>query len=698
MKKLLLFAGCVFAAIGAQAQYYNYPTLKAGENPNGINKDGENPYPSTANTGWNTLWNGGATSAISYTSAQNIPFAFKFNDADVSTYTVGNYGTVTFDAVGTPSVKPSAFSNVSLPSSDIPDNSVCVLGIQPISVASGSTTYQSAVMTKTFGTAPNRQHWIWFNFYGQPDNIKQGWTYWAVVLEEGTNNIHIVDMKTLPVEGGNLISANVKISAGIQIDNSTAYSVAGSPNLAAQQVSQNIFDASDNSYYTFVQGTQPAGDLLAKNVIMDPYMKIGDAPFDISVNVRNIGSATLSSADVHFSIDGGMAIGGAVTTSTNIASLASGTLTSPAKWTPSATGVYNVKVWTSNPNGSVDGMPANDTANFTVEVVDYWVDRKILNEVFTSSTCAPCRPGNENYNNVISGRSAHTTIKYQVWWPGTGDPYCTQEVRARASYYGVNSVPRMEVDGGWDGNAGSFSAALYDDASSKPSFLEITGVAANTWKNTISLDVDLNPLTNFSSSNMKLFAAIVEGETFKNKKTNGETVFEMVMKKMMPGATGMTLSPMTKGTKVSKSLSHTFNGDYRLSSDGQSANHINHTTEHSVETFDDLYVVVWVQDVTTKEVFQSEVIAVNNASNENIEAEAKVFPNPSNDAFNVVIDRLASENAKVQVTNISGQVVYEGSMINGKSSINTATWNTGVYMMSVEGANYHYSTKVMVRH
>ena len=39
MKKFLLFAGCVFAAIGAQAQYYNYPTLKAGENPNGINKE-----------------------------------------------------------------------------------------------------------------------------------------------------------------------------------------------------------------------------------------------------------------------------------------------------------------------------------------------------------------------------------------------------------------------------------------------------------------------------------------------------------------------------------------------------------------------------------------------------------------------------------------------------------------------------------
>ncbi len=698
MKKLLLFAGCVFAAIGAQAQYYNYPTLKAGENPNGINKDGENPYPSTANKGWNTLWNGGATSAISYTSAQNIPFAFKFNGADVSTYTVGNYGTVTFDAVGTPSVKPSAFSNVSLPSSDIPDNSVCVLGIQPISVASGSTTYQSAVMTKTFGTAPNRQHWIWFNFYGQPDNIKQGWTYWAVVLEEGTNIIHIVDMKTLPVDGGQLISANVKISAGIQIDDSTAYSVAGSPNLAAQQVSQNIFDASDNSYYTFVQGTQPAGDLLAKNVIMDPYMKIGDAPFDISVNVRNVGSATLSSADVYFSIDGGMAIGGAVTSSTNIASLASGTLTSPAKWTPSATGVYNVKVWTANPNGSVDGMPANDTATFTVNVVDRWVQRKMLNEIFTSSTCPPCKPGNENYEAVISGREYHTTIKYQMYFPGTGDPYCTQEVRDRASYYKVNSVPRMEIDGGWDGNANSFTAALYDNTANMPSFLKITGVAANTWKNTISLDVDLDPLMDFNSTNLKLFAAIVEGETFWNKKSNGETKFEMVMKKMMPGATGMTLSPMTKDTKVSKSLSHTFNGYYRLPANGLDSNHINHTKENSVETFDDLYVAVWVQDLTTKEILQSELIPVNNASNENIEAEAKVFPNPSNDAFQVVVDRLASETAKVQVTNISGQVVYTGEMSNGKAQINTANWNTGLYLVTVEGANYHYSTKIMVRH
>jgi hypothetical protein len=697
MKKLLLTVATLAGFWGLQAQYYNYATLNAGENPNNVNKDGENPYPATANVGWSALWNGGATSAITYTSEQMIPFPFKFNGSSVTKYTVGNFGTVSFDA-GTPSVKPTAFSNLSLPSSDIPDNSVCVLGIQPISVTSGSTTYSSAVMTKTFGTAPNRQHWIWFNFYGQVDNIKDGWTYWAIVLEESTNHIYIVDMKTLPVQGQNLIQGNVKLSAGIQISSTSAYTVNGSPNLGAQQVTQNIFDASDNSYYTFVQGSHPANDLLVKSVAMEKYMKIAEAPFDISVNVRNIGTAVLNGAEVHYSINGGTAEGGAITGSVNMGSLNSGKLTSPVKWTPSATGKYTVKVWTSNPNGSADAHTYNDTASFSVEVVDRWVQRKMLNEMFSSSTCPPCRPGNVNYQTVTEGRDNHTSIKYQMYFPGTGDPYCTNEVRTRATYYNVNSVPRMEIDGGWDGNPGIFTNGLYEAQEKIPAFIEISGVAANAWKNTISVDIELNPLVDFSSSNLRLFAAILEGETVNNKKTNGETEFHMVMKKMLPNANGTALSSLTKGTKVNRSLSHTFQGNYRLPADGQQTNHIKDASEHSVETFDDLYVAVWVQDVVTKEVFQSEKIAVNNASNAHIVTEVKVYPNPSNDAFQVVVDRLASEKAKVQVMNVQGQVIHEAEMTNGRLDVNTSAWSTGVYMLSVEGANYHYSTKVLVRH
>jgi hypothetical protein len=571
------------------------------------------------------------------------------------------------------------------------------LGLQPLGpFTSGSTEYMSAIITKTVGTAPNRQHWIQFNFFGEP-NIDDGWTYWGVVLEETTNNIYIVDMKTLPVKGGALTSGNVKMSLGIQIDGSTAISVDGSPEVKAQQTTKNIFTAEDNSYYTFAPGTQPSDDLINKGIEMDKYVLLSDGPFDVTVNVRNLGADALSFAEVHYSVDGGASAGGAVTTSTNIPSLANGTLTSPTKWSPAGVGKYMIKAWSANPNGNADGNALNDTATFEVQVVDALVQRKMLNEVFTSSTCGPCRPGNVNYNDVINGRENHSTIKYQVWWPGTGDPYCTQEVRTRAGYYSVNSVPRMEVDGGWDGNAGSFSASLYESQEAIPSFLKISGVAKNTWKNTISIDVELDPVADYSSTNLKLFAAIVEETTYDNKKTNGETEFEMVMKKMMPSATGMALSPMTKGTKVTKTLSHEFKGDWRLPLDGSAAQHINHNTENSIETWDDLKIVVWVQDFVTKEVIQSNTFAVASNATESLEKVVRVFPNPAEDMFNIKASSMSSEVAKVEVTNVQGQIVYTSDMVNGEHQINTATWQAGVYMVSVEGANQHFSTKVVVR-
>ncbi len=267
MKKSILFSGLVLAFGALSAQYYTYPNLNAGENPGGINTDGENPYPNMA-SGWTNIWNGGATSTPTYANAQAIPFDFEFAGSPVSTYTPSNFGTITFDN-SSPSVKPSDYSNITLPSADIPDKSVCVLGIKPLGpLTSGSTNYMSAVLSKTVGTAPNRQHWIQFNFFGEA-NIDDGWTYWAIVLEETTNNIYIVDQKTLPVKNNQLTSGNVKLSLGIQVDGTTATSVDGSPEVKAQQTTKNIFTAEDNSYYTFVAGTQPNEDILNMGVDMN---------------------------------------------------------------------------------------------------------------------------------------------------------------------------------------------------------------------------------------------------------------------------------------------------------------------------------------------------------------------------------------------------------------------------------------------
>ena len=696
MKKLLLIAGMFCGAQVASAQYFNIPFANAGQNPGGVNADGENPYPSTANVGWTNVWNGDATATPSYLAEQTIPFAFKFNGSAVTKYTPSNFGSISFDA-GTPSVKPSAFSNLSLPSANIPDNSVCALGIKPISAVSGTTTYKSAVMTKTYGTAPNRQHWIWFNFYGEA-NINSGWTYWAIVLEETTNNIYIVDMKTLCVtSAGQLCTNNVKMSLGVQINSTTAYSVAGSPNVGAKQITDNIFTSADNSYYQFVQGSQPTNDLKGLKVVMAPYQMTTGGPVTVTAKFMNYGTAAVTSCDLNYSIDGGAVVTAPVS-SVNLSSLATADLSHATKWTPTTVGKFTIKVWASNINGSADENLANDTAVMVLNVVDKFAQRKILNEIFTSSTCGPCTAGNANYLKVTEGQTKHSTIKYQVNWPGTGDPYCTQEVRDRVAFYAINSVPRMEVDGGWDGNASSFTTGLYDQFSAKPSFLEITGNVSLTWKNKVSADITLTPLADFNSSNLKLHAVITEGTTFWNKKTNGETQFEDVMKKMITNSAGMNLSPLVKDAAVNKSVNFSFVGNYRLPLDGSAAQHINHTTENSVETWDDLAVVVFVQDATTKEVLQSETFPIALTGVETLEQGINLYPNPANDMFNLSVGSMATEKAIVTVSNIKGQVLYTGSMVNGKTQINVANMVEGMYIVNISAGSKNLNTKMVVRH
>lgn len=77
------------------------------------------------------------------------------------------------------------------------------------------------------------------------------------------------------------------------------------------------------------------------------------------------------------------------------------------------------------------------------------VQRKPLHEVFTSSTCGYCPPANSNIDGIVLdplNADDATLIKYQVSWPGPGDPYNTPEVQTRRSYYGINSVPAFYVD------------------------------------------------------------------------------------------------------------------------------------------------------------------------------------------------------------------------------------------------------------
>jgi hypothetical protein len=77
------------------------------------------------------------------------------------------------------------------------------------------------------------------------------------------------------------------------------------------------------------------------------------------------------------------------------------------------------------------------------------------------------------------------------------------------------------------------------------------------------------------------------------------------MKKFMPDANGITLGHLAANETVTVEQTWEFKGNYRLPANALPSNIINHDIEHSVEDFDNLMVVAWVQNISTKIVFNS---------------------------------------------------------------------------------------------
>jgi hypothetical protein len=142
----------------------------------------------------------------------------------------------------------------------------------------------------------------------------------------------------------------------------------------------------------------------------------------------------------------------------------------------------------------------------------------------------------------------------------------------------------------------------FDGFAELSSPLEITVTHSLTGQ-TIKAEILLDVYDSVASEDLVLHAAIVEGVTYNNVGSNGQTEFHDVMKKMMPDEEGTPIAALSSGETVEFSLKWKFKGDY-VSGTGPS-NMVDHDTEHTVEAFDALYVVAWVQDAVTWEVFQS---------------------------------------------------------------------------------------------
>jgi hypothetical protein len=311
---------------------------------------------------------------------------------------------------------------------------------------------------------------------------------------------------------------------------------------------------------------------------------------------------------------------------------------------------YNVYVTANNPNmGTVIGSgdyAANDTVTITATPnAGYrfvqWNDgntqnprtitvtqdtaftgmfdiiqRMVLHEVFTSSTCGPCNHGNARLKSVLNQVNDDTKwvcIKYQYSFPALGDPYFTTEGNTRGTFYGgIYAIPTLVGDGGYgsayNGIPGAYSISDFNNMSAVSAIASMTAsVTVDSISKTVTLSqMTINPVTNMNNPNLRFFAAIVEKKTVNNAKTNGETEFLYVMKKFLTNINGDVIDSLEENKPITlNDYTYTFNGNYRLPVFATSRDTINHNIEHSVEDFNNLMVVYWLQDIVTKEVYQA---------------------------------------------------------------------------------------------
>ena len=232
-------------------------------------------------------------------------------------------------------------------------------------------------------------------------------------------------------------------------------------------------------------------------------------------------------------------------------------------------------------NGATDDDLENNDLSKTVSVNISLTERIPMIEHFSASTCGPC----VNVNNLMlqftqNNPGKFTYTKYPENFPGNGDPYYYPEVGVRDNYYNVPWVPYVLLDG--VPQDGALTQEAFDAELEKQALAEIRG-AFDVEGNHIIVTADLMAYAKLE--NVVAYLTVNEKTTTGNVGTNGETSFHHILMKMLPNASGNTLTINA--------------GEYeRLEFD------VDLSSTH-VEEMNDLEVAVWLQQYNTKDVYNS---------------------------------------------------------------------------------------------
>lgn len=671
MKKLFTLTAFFLAGVVAFSQYY-YVKQATGQNPGGLNTDGEYPVGGGLPNDWTVAL--AANASAVWSTQQSIPFSFDFDGSTVSNFYVSNSGIVTFN--NTPGTAPG-FTPAPLPDAAIPDMSVGVWGIQGITVGSDN------VATKTFGAAPNRQFWILFSSFQL--GTSSSWSYWSVVLEETSNKIYIVDQRQNATSGS--------IYGGIQIDNSNAISIIG-----LMPEAGNDATPADNVYYEFIPGTQPANDAAIISVDQSGYIPAGNV--NITGTIKNFGTAPITSIDVKYS-DGT----NTYTDSKTGLNIASNTTYQFTHATPlNLSGVADLDVWVEL---SGDANSANDMASTSVSGYTSSPPHTVAFEEATGTWCGWCPRGHVYMEEMHTQHPDALLIAVHNSDPMEDATY-DAGIGALPDFSGYPSVivNRKEIVDPTDlataytnhiGDFGfadvafvsSFDAGTRElnvDVTVSPTADQLPGAyrlalvltedgvtGTGDGTNTNNQDYDQVNYYSYQTLDLPLVGAGHDWQTETNPIPATNMIYNFVARVIVGGFSGQPgslPSGMTAGGTYTYHFSYTIPAGFN---------------ENTMKP------MVLLVNSTGGEILNGHKSDKLNSSvgieHPTVDVKFDLYPNPADNSINLSVDATKNENGVITVSDMLGRnttQIYEGSLGSmGTISYDISNLSSGMYLVSV---------------
>ncbi len=318
-------------------------------------------------------------------------------------------------------------------------------------------------------------------------------------------------------------------------------------------------------------------DVAVTGTSVPELVQVGD--LTINMGVMSYGSTPVTSIQATYEVLGMEPV--EQTFDVNLAPLASATLTFDVPAPINTPGSYDIVLTINKVNGVDDDLADNNVWEKHFSVPVSFTQRIPMIEHFSSSTCGPCVSVNNQMNTFCNNNPGrYTYTKYQMNWPGNGDPYYTAEGGVRRTYYGVSGVPDIYLDGVGTNNA-AVNQNTFNQHAEEPGYFDVRG-SFTVDGNNIHIIADVMPYVDVDA---RVYVSVNEKVTHNNVGGNGETSFHHVFMKMMPNGEGSTIA-FTTGEMQRLEFTQDMSSTH-------------------VEEMSDLEVSIWVQNYSSKYVYNS---------------------------------------------------------------------------------------------